>query len=288
MSSFRGAGNREADMSQENALKDQFAGRFFVVTGSTQGLGEATARLLAGRGAAGLVICGRNPENGARVRTEIEATGTPCHYVQADLATVEDCRAVIATADEAFGTLHGLVNCAAITDRGTILDTSPELFDRMFAVNTRAPFFLMQDAAKIMKREGVKGVMVNVQSMSAHGGQPFITAYCASKGALATLTRNVAFSLMRDRIRVNGLNIGWMDTPGETRIQKTFHNAADDWLTEAEQAQPFGRLLKPVEVARAIAFLCSDESGMMSGSIVDFDQSVLGAYEAPPQPSLPG
>lgn len=126
--------------------------------------------------------------------------------------------------------------------------------------------------------------MVNVVSMSGHGGQPFISAYCVSKGALQTLTRNAAYSLMRNRIRINGLNIGWMDSPGEHRIQQTCHDAPSDWLPQAEARQPFGRLLKPSEVAKTIAFLCSDESGMMTGSLVDFDQSVLGCYESPPQP----
>ena len=177
-----------------------------------------------------------------------------------------------------------LVNAAALTDRGTILDTTPELFDRMFAVNVRAPFFLMQDAAKIMRRTGRGGTIVNILSTSAYGGQPFLTPYSASKGALAILTRNVAYALMRDRIRVNGLNIGWMDTPGEHAIQKRAHGAEEGWLARAEAQMPTGRLLKPLEVARAIAFLASDESGMMTGALVDFDQSVQGAGD-PPRPS---
>jgi NAD(P)-dependent dehydrogenase (short-subunit alcohol dehydrogenase family) len=102
---------------------------------------------------------------------------------------------------------------------------------------------------------------------------------------LQTLTRNVAFSLLPDRIRVNGLNIGWMATPGEDHIQRVAHNADDHWLESAAAQQPFGRLLHPEEVARAIAFLSSEESGMMTGSLVDFDQSVLGSYDAPPHPS---
>ena len=135
-----------------------------------------------------------------------------------------------------------------------------------------------------MRREGTPGAVVNILSMSGHGGQPFISAYSGSKGALATLTRNIAFSLMPDRIRVNGLNIGWMDTPAEDAIQRRFHDAPAHWLAAAEAGQPFGRLLKTREVAKAIAFLCADESGMMTGSVIDFDQSVVGAYDAPPQP----
>jgi NAD(P)-dependent dehydrogenase (short-subunit alcohol dehydrogenase family) len=126
--------------------------------------------------------------------------------------------------------------------------------------------------------------MVNIISMSGHGGQPFITAYCASKGALITLTKNVAFGLMRHGIRVNGLCIGWTDTPGEDRIMKMYHGAADGWLEQAEASLPFGRLIKPDEVARATAYLSTDESGLMTGSIIDFDQQVLGCYERAPQP----
>jgi NAD(P)-dependent dehydrogenase (short-subunit alcohol dehydrogenase family) len=260
-------------------------GKVAIVTGGTQGLGEATARLFVERGAAGIVICGRNAAKGEAVRGTLETMGANAVYVEADLGRLEDVRRVAKAADEAFGRVDCLVNVAAITDRGTILDTSSDLYERMFAINVRAPFFLMQDVATIMRREGIAGTIVNILSMSSHGGQPFICAYSASKAALAGLTKNVAYSLMRDRIRVNGLNIGWMNTPGEDSIQKREHGAEDGWLDAAKARQPFGRLLETTEVARTIAFLASAESGMMTGSLVDFDQSVLGCYDAPPQPA---
>ena len=275
-------------MNSRSLDKLSLAGKVGVVTGGTQGLGEAIAHVFADRGAAGLVICGRNQTNGARVKAALEAKGVKTVYVPADLAKIEDCRAVIAAADRVFGRVDALVNAAALTDRGTIWDTSPELFDSMMAINLRAPFFLIQEAATLMRRQGLKGSIVNIISMSGHGGQPFITAYCASKGALITLTKNVAFGVMRHGIRVNGLCIGWMDTPGEDRIMRTYHGAVDGWREAAEAAQPTGRLLKPAEAARAVAFLASEESGMMTGSIIDFDQSVAGCYEAPPQPALSG
>jgi len=272
-------------MNSRSLDKLSLAGKVGVVTGGTQGLGEAIAHVFADRGAAGLVICGRNQTNGARVKAALEAKGVKTVYVPADLAKIEDCRAVIAAADRVFGRVDALVNAAALTDRGTIWDTSPELFDSMMAINLRAPFFLIQEAATLMRRQGIKGSIVNIISMSGHGGQPFITAYCASKGALITLTKNVAFGVMRHGIRVNGLCIGWMDTPGEDRIMRTYHGAVDGWREAAEAAQPTGRLLKPEEAARAVAFLASEESGMMTGSIIDFDQSVSGCYDAPPQPA---
>ena len=268
-----------------NMASQRLNGKVAVVTGSTQGLGLSIAKLFAEEQAAGLVICGRNDQNGEKATAELTEKGISTHYVQADLAKVEDCRKVIRKADEAFGRVDVLVNSAAITDRGTILNTSEELFDRMFAINTRAPFFLIQEAANIMIREKIEGAIVNIQSMSAHGGQPFIAAYCASKGALSVITKNSAFGLMKNKIRVNALNIGWMDTPAEDKIQREFHNADPNWLKKAEEGQPFGRLLKTNEVARAVLFLASADSGMMTGSVVDFDQSVLGCYDSPPQPA---
>jgi NAD(P)-dependent dehydrogenase (short-subunit alcohol dehydrogenase family) len=265
----------------------QIGGKIAVVTGGTQGLGEAIARHFAEHGARGIVICGRNAERGERVAADITGQGCLTIFVRADLALMADTRAVMAAADDAFGRVDALVNAAGMTDRGTIFDTAPELFDRMFAVNTRAPFFLMQDAAKIMRRERIEGAIVNILSMSAHGGQPFISAYSGSKGALATLTRNAAFSLMPWRIRVNGLNIGWMNTPGEDRIMRLNHGADDGWLEAATAEQPFGRLIEPQEVARMCAFLVSADSGLMTGSIIDFDQSVLGCYESAPHPTRP-
>ena len=258
-----------------------------VVTGGTQGLGAAVARRFAEAGAAGLVTCGRSAAKGADVAEAITGdTGCPVHFVTADLAQVSDCRRVVADADARFGKLDLLVNVAAITDRGTILDTSEELFDSMFAVNVRGPFFLMQEAAKLMIREGTAGAIVNIGSVSALAGQPFISAYCASKGALATLTRNTAFALMRNRIRVNQLNIGWMSSDGEDRIQRDYHGAGDDWLEKASADLPLGRLVTPEEVARAVTFLASADAGLMTGSVINFDQSVWGAYpSAPPGPA---
>jgi NAD(P)-dependent dehydrogenase (short-subunit alcohol dehydrogenase family) len=273
-------------MATDSTQQMQLDGRIAIITGGTQGVGEAIAELFLDRGARGLVICGRNSHNGHKVAQRLSARGCPTHYVPADLGVLEQCRQVVCAADAAFGRVDILVNAAALTDRGTILDTTPELFDRIFSVNVRAPFFLMQDVAKIMHREKIPGTIVNILSMSAHGGQPNISAYSASKGALLTLTKNAAFSLMRDRIRVNGLNIGWMDTPGEDRIMRLYHGARDGWREAAEAQLPFGRMVKVDEVARAVAYLASDESGLMTGSIIDFDQSVLGCYESAPQPAM--
>jgi NAD(P)-dependent dehydrogenase (short-subunit alcohol dehydrogenase family) len=240
-------------------------GKIAIVTGGTQGLGAAIARLFGERGAA--------------VAESIAAKGCRTEFVRADLEDLDQTRAVTARADDVFGRVDVLVNVAGLTDRGTVWDTTPELWDRVFAVNVRAPFFLMQAALKVMEREQIEGAMVNIISVNAHGGTSFLTPYSASKGALATLTKNFAHSVSNRRIKVNGLNIGWVDTTGEHTTLKRFHDAPDDWLETAEKSRPWGRLMKPDEVARAVAFLAGPESGVMTGSIIDFDQVVLGPNE---------
>lgn len=260
------------------------AGKVAVITGSTQGLGEATAHLFAERGAAGVVVNGRNADRGAVVVGELQAAGTKAVFAGADMADLDACRGIISTAEEAFGRIDILVNCAAITDRGSIWDTTPELFDRMMEVNARAPFFLMQDAIKVMERTGTGGSIINISSVASHASFPFLCPYAASKGAINVLTKSVAYQVMRSHIRVNALLLGQMDTPGEDTIQRKYHGAGDNWLAETEAAMPFGRILKTDEVARAIAYLASEESGMQTGTLIDFDQSVIGAG---PQPLAP-
>lgn len=260
----------------------QFAGKVAVVTGGTQGIGLATARLLAHRGAAGLVICGRNEERGKRAADELGKQGCRTLFVAADLASVDDCFRVVDVTEREFDRLDVLVNCAALTDRGGVDDTTPELWNQMFAVNVRAPFFLLQRAVNVMRARRIEGSIVNVISVTSYGGAPYLTPYAASKGALVTLTRNTANALVRDRIRVNGLNLGWSNTPGEHVTQKRWHDVPDDWLDHAAARQPFGRLIEPAEAARAIAFLASDESGLMTGSIVDFDQTIVGTTSGQP------
>lgn len=250
-------------------------GKVCVVTGATQGLGAAIARRLAAAGAKGLVVTGRNAERGALVARQIaEDHGIWAHFLPADFARVEDCRRVIEETDRLFGRLDVLVNAGASTARGTIIDTTPETFDDLFATNVRGPYFLMQAAIRLMIARGIEGAICNIGSISALSGQPFINAYCASKGALTTLTANTAFSVMANRIRVNQLNVGWMASDNERKLQA----AGDpDWEAKAAASLPFGRLVDPEEAARAVNFLVSDDAGLMTGAIVNYDQSVWGA-----------
>ena len=245
-----------------------------VVTGSTQGLGAAIARRAAALGVAGIVVTGRDVERGEAVRAELDSAGTAAHFVQGDLADPDDCAAIVADCDARFGRLDGLVNAAGLSTRGTLDDTSVELWDLLFAVNVRAPFLLIQHAARLMRRNG-GGSVVNIITMASHGGEPVLTAYAASKGALATLTRNAGYSLQPDRIRVNGLNIGWTATEGENVVQASV-GRPDGWLEEADARAPLGRLLRPEDIAPMVTYLLSDAARMVTGSVIDFDQTVNG------------
>lgn len=255
-------------------------GKVLLLSGGSRGVGECVARLAVQRGAAGLALVGRDTETGNKLASELTSLGTKTIFIAADLVKSDEPKRIIKIVDETFGVVHGLLNSAADTSRGSVWNTTPEMFDTMMAVNVRAPFMLIQECAKIMKREGVAGSVVNIGSVAGYGGDVYLTHYAISKGALHTLTRNCAYSLMRDRVRVNLLNPGWMDTPTEDATQRKWHNAQDGWLEKAERDQPMGRLIKPDELARTILFLLSDESGLMTGAVIDFDQSVVGAGSA--------
>ena len=265
--------------------RSSLEGKIAVVTGSTQGLGEATARLFIERGCKGLVLTGRNEERGNKLMLELSTDSCKVVFVPADLQNINEVRTIMKITDKIFGTLDILVNAAAVTDRGSLWDTTPEDYDRIMNVNAKAPLFLMQDAARIMEREKIAGSIINISSTASYGSMPMLAAYGMSKGALNVATKNAAYSLMWSKIRVNALAIGWMDTPGEDAIQRKLHcSEGADWKEEGASQLPFGRLLDPDEVARCIAFCASDESGMMTGCVIDFDQSVWGAGNAPVPP----
>jgi NAD(P)-dependent dehydrogenase (short-subunit alcohol dehydrogenase family) len=189
---------------------------------------------------------------------------------------VDQAVASVTETVSAFGRVDCVVNAAALTDRGTLVDTTPEMFDAHVATNLRGPFFIMQAAVRDMLRREAGGTIVNVISISAHTGSAILAPYAAAKGGLAPLTRNAAHAHRRDRIRVNGLNIGWTATEGEDATQRRFHGAQDGWLEEAGRELPAGRLGDPDEIADMIVYLLSDGSGVVTGSVIDWDQTVMG------------
>lgn len=249
--------------------------RVVLVSGGTQGVGLAVARAVLSEGGR-VVVTGRRQEVGERAAVDLAAGGGDATFVPCDVADVQACLDAVATTVAAHGRIDGLVNAAGFTERGSLLDTTPEMFDQHVAVNLRGPFFLMQAAVADMVRRGEPGAVVNVITMSAHGGQPYLAPYAAAKAGLAGLTRNAAHAHRFDRVRINGINIGWTDSAGEDVIQRRFHDAGDDWRERAGERLPMGRLASPEDVTGLAVLLLSDASGVVTGSVIDWDQSVIG------------
>jgi len=248
-----------------------------LVTGATQGIGRAIAETLARSAAGGLLISGRDPTRGNAVAAELSQIGTPTIFVAADLADPEAPALLTAECVSRFGRIDGLVNAAGLTDRASFVDASLDDWASLFAVNARAPFFLMQAAIADMIKRGERGAIVNILSINAHCGSPELAIYSATKGALATLTKNAANAHRFDRIRVNGINVGWTDTPAERIMQAETLGNGPGWIDTANAAQPFGRLLTPNDIANLAVFLLSDAAGPMTGAVIDQEQSVIGA-----------
>jgi NAD(P)-dependent dehydrogenase (short-subunit alcohol dehydrogenase family) len=249
-----------------------------VIAGGTQGVGLAIAEALVADGCRRLVVAGRRVAEGEAAVHRLRALGADAHFQRTDMGVVADAVALVDEATSRFGRVTALVNAAATTERGSILDCSPVDFDKHIAVNARGPFFALQRFAQLAVEQGHPAAAVNILSMVVHCGQSYLAPYSASKAALANVTKNAAQALRGHRIRVNGINCGWMDTPGEDETQRRFHGAQDGWLQAAEARQPMRMLVKPAHVAELASYLLSDASGVMTGAVVDFDQNVAGAY----------
>ena len=249
-----------------------------VVTGGAQGVGRAIAEQLIADGCNALVIVGRDVGKGQAAADEMSAGGADVRFHRADLGDVADAQGMIDFANETFGKVTALVNAAGLSDRGGVFDADQELWDKLMNVNARGPFFALQRLAQLARKNKHPATCVTILSSAMHVGQSFLAPYSASKAAMANVTRNAAMALRHDRIRVNAIAPGWMDTEGEDLVQKKWHGAGDDWLEKAEAEQPMGMLVKPAHLAELASYLAGPRSGVMTGAVIDFDQFVAGAY----------
>lgn len=252
-------------------------GKVALITGASQGIGEAIARSAADSGASGLLISDRDVAGGTEVARQLADTGVPTEFVGADLLDTETPAHLVSQCISRFGRIDALVNAAGLTNRASFLDADQDVWTTLFAVNARAPFFLMQAAIAAMRDQGQGGAIVNILSINTHCGAPELAVYSATKAALALLTKNAANAHRSDRIRVNGINVGWASTPSEHVMQAETLGHGADWIETVESSLPFGRLLAPEEVANLAVFLLSDAAGPMTGSLVDQEQWVVGA-----------
>jgi NAD(P)-dependent dehydrogenase (short-subunit alcohol dehydrogenase family) len=258
-----------------NVENKPLAGQVAVVTGSTQGIGGGIALKLAEAGAR-ILVHGRESQRagGEKIVAAIEAAGSQGVLVTGDLCEESHCRSIVRSALSRFGRVDILVNNAAVVHRGTIEDTSTELWDEIFAVNIRAPFLLCQESVRHMK-ERRSGCIVNIGSVNAHCGLRKLLPYSSSKGAMMTFSKNLANYLTQYRIRVNQINPGWVLTEGERVVVSVIEGKGENWLEEAVKSRPFGRLLLPDDIANAVLFFATNE--LISGAVLDYEQLPFGA-----------
>jgi NAD(P)-dependent dehydrogenase (short-subunit alcohol dehydrogenase family) len=248
-------------------LKD----KVIIVTGGTSGIGKAIAERAVAEGAR-VLVHGIERADGEAI---VKKLGANAALHLDDLLDVASPARIVAAALEAFGRIDAVVNNAAIVARSNLGSTTAEFFDRMMAVNLRAPLLLIQAAFPQLKAN--EGCVLNIGSINAHSGQQNLLDYSLSKGALQTMSRNLANAHATDRVRVNHLNVGWVLTDREYAHQIE-HGMAKDWpLTVPPQFAPSGRLMMPEEIAAAAVYWLGDESRPISGSVVDLEQfSVIG------------
>lgn len=242
--------------------------KVILVTGSATGIGKAIAKRCAAEGAR-VVVHGLEPDLFEGVVAEIGEDRAVGHVE--DL-TADGCvQRLVELALARFGQLDAVVNNAALVAQGNLHTTDLDFFRRMLEVNTIAPFALIQAALPALRQ--ARGCVLNIGSVNAWSGEPNLLPYSVSKGALMTLTRNLGDTLMReDGVRVNQINPGWVLTENEAK-RKREHGLREDWYTDLPKVYaPAGRILWPEEIAAAAVYWLADESGPISGQVVDLEQ----------------
>jgi NAD(P)-dependent dehydrogenase (short-subunit alcohol dehydrogenase family) len=241
-----------------NDLKDKTA----LVTGSTSGIGRATALALAARGAR-VLVTGRNGQRAAGVVAEIESGGGTAAYRLMELDGVQQARDLAAWAEEAGdGHVDILVNNAGVAPGGPTESVTEAEFDQVFAVNVKVPFFLVAALAPAMAARG-HGAIVSMSTMVASFGQPGLAAYGSSRAALELLTKAWAAEYGPHGVRVNAV------APGPTRTPAS--DAHGDMLERFAALAPAGRAAEPGEIAAAIAYLASDDASFINGVTIPVD-----------------
>jgi NAD(P)-dependent dehydrogenase (short-subunit alcohol dehydrogenase family) len=238
-----------------------------LITGSTSGVGFGAAQAAREAGARVFI---HGPDAGSVEAASAALGGVP--GIAADLAAPEAGNDIVEAALAAYGRLDAVVNNAGIYPRQTLEQTEAAFFDRIMAVNARAPLLVAQRAVRAFKAQGQGGAIVNIGSVNAYGGAANLVAYSMSKGALMTMTRNLAHALAEDLIRVNQLNLGWVLTETEKRVQRQ-EGRPDGWYLDLPRSVvPTGSLLTPEQVARHVLFWIDEASAPVTGQVYEITQ----------------
>ncbi|MEB2774903.1 SDR family oxidoreductase [Algoriphagus sp. D3-2-R+10] len=258
-------------------LKD----KVIIVTGSTMGIGKAIAARAVTEGAK-VIIHGLEEDLGSKVVSELGSENARL-YIE-DISKEGATQRLVDFAIDSWGRIDSIVNNAAIVAASTILTTDKVFLSRLLEVNTMAPLFLIKDALPYLIES--RGAVLNIGSINAWSGEHNLLAYSISKGALMTMTRNLGDSLFRENgVRVNQINPGWVLTEKEIERKKE-HGLSDTWYKDLSKLYaPAGRIIWPEEIAAATIYWLSDESGPISGQVVDLEQFPMIGRNIPKDPS---
>lgn len=245
-------------------------GKIALVTGSTTGIGEAIARRFAREGAK-VMVHGLDAEEANGVVAAIRDGGGEADLYIADVGDPANCVKLMDAVTDRFGGIDILVNNAALIARSNVGTTTPEFFDRVIAVNLRAPLFLIQAAVPWFRRRA-GGSVINIGSVNGYCGEANQLDYSIAKGGLMVMTRNLADALGRDNIRVNILALGWVLTPNEYKL-KISEGMPEDWPQRIPlETAPTGRVFTPEEVAFWVSAFASEEATLVNGTVFDMEQ----------------
>lgn len=252
-------------------MSKRLEGKSIIVTGGTSGIGAAIARAIIQEGGQ-VLVHGINESEGRALVTSLGPNASLCI---ADLAHDSAPEVIVAAALAAFGKIDGLVNNAAIIERSNLKAITPKGFDQTIAINTKAPLFLIQAAHPHLAKS--KGSVLNIGSINAYAGESTLLAYSMSKGALQTMTRNLANALGVTGVRINLINPGWILTEREDRDQVA-RGLEVGWHKNLDRnAIPLGAMSTPENLAHAAIYWLSDESYPFTGSVVELEQfSIIG------------
>lgn len=248
-----------------------FSNKVVLITGAGSGIGRAAAVLFARNGAKVAVnaLAKDRAQSGEITVELVKEAGSEGSFIQGDVSKAEDALRIVQETVKAFGRIDILVNNAGIVIPGRVDDMPEEAFDKTMAVNVKGTFLMCKYTVPQMKERG-GGVIVNNASVAALKGHTDRSAYCASKGAVLSLTRAMAADYIKDNIRVNCVCPGTTYTPA---IEEKIRTAQDPEAMKAAfvSRQPMGRLGKVEEIAHAMLFACCDEAAYMNGSVLTID-----------------
>ena len=233
-----------------------------LITGGTSGIGRAVANKLAALGIH-VIVVGRNAERGQKTVAEIRAAGGKADFISSDLRDASSAREVARRAVElGDGHVDILINNVGIYPFGPTHETTEEMFERVYALNVKAPYFLVAELAPLMAKKG-KGAIVNLSTMVADYGAPGMSLYGSSKAAINLLTKVWAAEYGPSGVRVNAVS------PGPTRTEGT--EAMGEGLEKLAAEAPAGRPATPDEIAEAIVFLATDRASFIHGAKLAVD-----------------